>query len=317
MSYRLTVRHDVESDLQRVAAEQIGRARQALEQESPVDAIHRLRQRCKKLRALLRLVRPTLGKRYAGENRRFRNLARSVASQRDEQVLIETFDALMRRYAEQIDRRHFSAIRRQLQARRRHSLAAAKKSEAGNEGAGEEGGDGQASALSETAALVAVLEQALSAVPNWTLSARGFDAVGEGLAESYRRGRRAWKRARRSPTTSELHEWRKQIKYHRYHCELLRDLWPAEMKTRSREAHRLSDWLGEDHDLATLRASLDDDVMAHLGMRQRAQLAALIEQRRQVLSTQAFALGRRLYAEPTKALHQRFARYWQGASGKS
>jgi hypothetical protein len=67
------------------------------------------------------------------------------------------------------------------------------------------------------------------------------------------------------------------------------------MKRLAREAHRLSDTIGEDHDLAILeeRASERPDRFADEAM--VGELADVIERRRDELRQQALKVGWRLY----------------------
>jgi len=292
--YRLKMQESTEASVQRIAIEQIERAQSALRDraDDPVNAIHVLRQRCKKLRALLRLVRPALGdKRYRKENRRFRDLARRVAGNRDDQVLVETFERLLNLHAAELDRRHYSAIRRKLVARRDATL---------------EGAD-----TPDWEALASALSDARDAVAGWTLASQDYAAVSGGLVGSYTQAREALREARRTPSTAAHHEWRKRVKYHRHHCELLRPLWTAAFKMRAQEAHRLSDLLGEDHDLAMLGLALDAEDMQRIGPERREALSRLVGRRRHTLQGDAEALGQRLFAESPKALNKRVECYWQ------
>ncbi|KFF48820.1 hypothetical protein GY26_11115 [Gammaproteobacteria bacterium MFB021] len=295
MPYRLDLSQPLEDETRRIALEQIARARRALLEAPPVEAIHELRKCCKKIRALLRLVRPALGKRYARENRRFRDLARQVSGRRDEQVLLETFDALLAHYRDEIDRRHYTAIRARLKARRERTLA-------------DESGVNGESAV-DTPALEAALDEARQAVLGWRLKDAQRDAWQAGLAMTYRRLDDAGETAAEEGSVVALHEWRKRVKYHRYHCELLRSLWKAPLTVRAEEAHRLSDLLGDDHDLAMLAAALDDADMQRISAERRQALGSLVARRRLSLQRSAMPLGTRLAAESPKALSKRFKRY--------
>ncbi len=60
------------------------------------DVVHDLRKRCKRVRALLRLVRDSLGEDvYKSENRVLRDAARGLSPVRDAVVLIEVHDELV------------------------------------------------------------------------------------------------------------------------------------------------------------------------------------------------------------------------------
>ena len=107
------------------------------------------------------------------------------------------------------------------------------------------------------------------------------EALVPGLERAYRRGRKRMHEAEEDPTTERLHEWRKRAKDHWYHVRLVRDAWPQELEARADEVHRLTDLLGDDHDLAVLadevqsagETSDDRDLLAAID-RRRADLQA-------------------------------------------
>jgi hypothetical protein len=75
------------------------------------------------------------------------------------------------------------------------------------------------------------------------------------------------------------------------------------------EAHRLSDLLGDDHDLALLATTVagdESEIKADVD-----PVIALIEHRRGQLQTEAFFLGERLFAERPSAFRRRMRVYWR------
>ena len=83
-------------------------------------AVHEARKCCKKLRALLRLVRPAISARtYRGENTAFRDAARPLTAVRDAKVLIETLDKLGQHFAKRVRGQPFAPIRKELMAYQR------------------------------------------------------------------------------------------------------------------------------------------------------------------------------------------------------
>ncbi|HJL46216.1 MAG TPA: CHAD domain-containing protein, partial [Polyangiaceae bacterium LLY-WYZ-15_(1-7)] len=95
MSFALEADEPVEGAVRRVAREQLEKALD--EAKSPViaDAVHDLRKRAKKVRALLRLVRKAAPELYARENARVRDAQGLLSSFRDAAALVETFDELL------------------------------------------------------------------------------------------------------------------------------------------------------------------------------------------------------------------------------
>src|SRR5262249_3257299 len=76
------------------------------------------------------------------------------------------------------------------------------------------------------------------------------------LGGNLRRAGRGFRAAVRHPTDEGRHEWRKRAKYARHHFELLRKVAPTALRPVAKAWSRLGDGLGDDHDLAVLRAAL-------------------------------------------------------------
>ena len=70
MSYRFEPGEKVERGVKRMAREQIDKALAEIDSDEldVHERVHQVRKRCKKLRAIARLVRPALGSQYAGIN---------------------------------------------------------------------------------------------------------------------------------------------------------------------------------------------------------------------------------------------------------
>jgi hypothetical protein len=107
-----------------------------------------------------------------------------------------------------------------------------------------------------------------------------------------------------------VHETRKALKKERsLLLRLLEPISPGTMHGHAQEAHRLSDLLGDDHDLAVLRASLVASGAA-LPV-DLDSVIMLIDHRREQLQAEATLVGTRLYAEKPKAFRRRIHRYWK------
>ena len=280
-----------EKNLRRVALSQIDKAiAEAGDDGLPrAERVHQVRKRGKKLRGLVRLVRPAFPG-YAAENAAFRDIARTLAPARDAAVLQQAYDAVMDAYAETVDRPPFAPIRAEL-TRRRNAL---------DEEAIETALYDARSALSEAA----VRAEA------WELDESGFDAVAGGLKKTAKRARARMADAEADPTPAALHAWRKRVKYHRYHMRLLAPLWPAAFEARETAADRLGDLLGAHHDLAVLAETLRAGPDAFGDAKTLSAFLALVARRQKELEAEAFPLGRRLFAEKPRHLATRTEALW-------
>ncbi len=293
MPYRILEHESVEEGLRRVSREQIHRAINEIDGDLGLhETVHQVRKRCKKVRAVLRLVRLEAGFSYSHENARFRDAARRLSDLRDLTARLETFDLLMNRFEETEQTARFSPIHNALEASRRDFVTNGIDAEARMSSFRDE------------------MEKAWEDVGDWTLSTEGFTAVRKGLMKTYRRGRKALRKAYADPSDDRFHELRKRAKYHWYHMRLLQDGWKPVVKARCTQQQYVSDLLGDDHDLAILRRTL----LREAG---RFEMHALVDdclrllaKRRAELQTDARFAAERLYAEPPEALADRFNTYW-------
>jgi CHAD domain-containing protein len=247
------------------------------------------------MRSLLRLVRPQFPETYRKENSHFRDAAAALSDLRDTGAVIECYDALIAHFENEVQRGELGPIRAALTRER-------KKAEASVED--------PAVPLAEFRG--AMLE-ARSRVEGWQLAEKGFAALAPGLTMAYRRGRNAMRKACAEPTVDAFHEWRKRSKDLRYHSHLLQNTWKPVLRAWRQQVRDLSDYLGDDHDLAVLRAVLEGGVAGPPDSRRVQVLLGLIDRRSLQLRAHARALGQRIYAEKPKAFRARMARYWKVA----
>jgi CHAD domain-containing protein len=297
MPYRLSVDDDVASSVRACAREQLAAAAERLERagEDPVTAVHEARKHLKKTRALLRLVRPALGRRaYRRENDALRAAALALSGTRDADVLAQTAPKLAEHATGRLSAGTFEQLTAALAAE-----AAARR--------------GRAADAPPLATVVGALRAAELRVEAWPLEEADWETVLAGLTRAYARGRVAFAVARAEPTAELLHAWRKRAKDLWYHQRLLAPAWPAVLEAQAEEAHALSELLGDDHDLAVLAGRLaTDGAAAPLPPAvdaERGELRALVAHRSEQLRAEATRLGRRVYAESPKAFSRRVGRY--------
>ncbi len=295
MTFRIQTEETVDAAVRRIASEQIDKAVKEINNPSigRHETVHQVRKRCKKIRGLVRLVRPPLGDLYKSENARYRDAARELSGIRDAGAQLECFEALAETFRAPFADGAFDAIRGELEDRKQRVLREQQDFDVKLENFVEEVEAGKQSARS------------------WELSGTGYRAIEGGLRKTYCRGRRAMEAAYADPSDENFHEWRKRVKYHRYHTRLLRDIWPPVMQPLRKELKQLSDLLGDDHDLAILKQTLLDDPDAFGPKRDLQAFLGLIDRRRAELQAMAGTLGQRVYAEKPKSFVRRLGRYWQ------
>jgi hypothetical protein len=139
----------------------------------------------------------------------------------------------------------------------------------------------------------------------------GWDAVADGLGDSYRGGRRAMVTAYERQRDVDFHEWRRAIEDHGDHLRLLAAVWPEEMGGRLDVLEHLGSLLAEADDLSLFAETLSREPRGLDGGGDGKVLLGRIKQRQQALRAMARPLGRRLFAEPPSAFKRRLHQYWK------
>jgi hypothetical protein len=164
--------------------------------------------------------------------------------------------------------------------------------------------------------VVAMLDAVAGRVDDWPLEHSDWTTVAKDMEQAYRRGRRALATVEEEPTVEHLHDWRKRVKDLWYHQRLVSSAWPGVVGAQADEAHRLSELLGDDHDLAVLAGLFTGDEGA--GPRppvpvDPGPLLGVIAERRGEILEEARRLGARVYAERPKAFGRRMRGYLEVA----
>jgi CHAD domain-containing protein len=282
-----------QDELRRIGRVQVDRALDELDEGDRHHAVHAVRKRGKKVRALLRLVRPAAPELYQRENAAFRDMMRRVSADRDAGVAVETYDDLLARFSEDGVADELAPVRAALAQRRTEVL-------------GEQ-------LDTHLDAIRMDLLAARDRVDDWELAGDGFEVFEGGLVKTYGRARARMGDAYDDATSAAFHEWRKRAKYHRYHLRLLQDAWKPVVKAQRGQVHELTDLLGEDHDLAVLRQDLVAEPERFGGDRLVAALCGLLDRRRAELQSAALGIGRRCFAEDPEHLVARLRTYWDSA----
>jgi CHAD domain-containing protein len=258
------------------------------------EAVHETRKRLKRLRAALRLQRSAIGaETYRQENTAFREMGRKLSAPRDAMVLIETLDELTERFRDELRPDTTGPLRARFVQAHKRALTRLRRDEATID------------------AVRGELAEARERSAAWTFDADGFEALRPGLERIYRRGRRSMRAAAEEPSTEHLHEWRKRSKDFWHAVQILRPAAPKRMKTLAKRAHQLSDLLGDDHDLAVLRAQVERAGGSFEHEAGRAALLAAIDRRRLALQRDAFKLGAKIYEARPKSFGRSVERGWR------
>lgn len=284
---------DVQSGLRRIAASQLEKGLSELRDDtlSQAERVHQARKRCKKLRGLIRLVRPAFDG-YSDENKTFRDAARSLSAIRDATAVLESLEAVEQHFDTELKKAALGPLRDAL-IERRDALDKAEVEEH----------------LSD---MRLTFREAAERAETWSLDESGTDAFAQGAAKTYKRARKAMAQARKNGTAEDFHEWRKRVKYHWYHLRLLKRIWPPVMKGYVEQADTLSDELGDHHDLAVL--SLTANALLGETSETAELLDGLADARQARIEESCLVRGEKIFADSPKEVAERWASWWDSAA---
>ena len=277
--------------VRRVALSQIDAALSEIDGKelTPEQIVHQVRKRCKKLRALIRLVRPGLAD-YARENAAFRDLARMLSGVRDQDVLIHSCDRIGQHFGKDADADIMYALCARLATDKEERTA---------------GGPDRLADFRNG------MVQARERAQMWVIEGDGFAAFAGGLCQGLKRARDAMAHARHDPLPDAMHEWRKHVKYHAYQARLFREIWPEMMQVHTTALSDLADLLGEHHDMAVLQQRLAERPHDYGGAEAVRHICGLSHELQENIADASFRSGARLLAERPRALAARWESYWQ------
>ncbi|MGH8947753.1 MAG: CHAD domain-containing protein [Acidimicrobiia bacterium] len=269
------------------------------------EAVHRTRKSTKRIRAMLRLVRYEVGEQvYQHENGWMRDTARLLSEVRTSSVMVQGVSDIREMYEPLLAEGTFDEVLERTTIYR----------------------DRTEQRVMEDPAIVprvvANLERARGRYESWPTDpdARSvygigirhdFRAIGPGLEAMHARGRHQMVAAYKTQRPESFHRWRKRVKFLKHQMEILTPLWPEVMIGMAVTLDRISELLGQDHDLAELLHALADRPDLCPNPLERSLMSALAEQRRSDLQTACRILGRRIYAETPSAFRGRVGAYWE------
>lgn len=290
MSKRAATSHE---EVRRLALRQmeLGRAElaSALSRGCTDAAIHAVRVRLKKTRALLRLLDNALGADYCRRQQTaLRRLHHALGAARDRAVLISTAERMIVRCRGKLPDAFGRELLRRLNDEHGSALHAAR---------------GAMAALKLMELRLTGIEAAIRAAPASRFTRQGVLLA---AADEYARVRHRLARAIDAGRDEDLHRLRRAVKRLGYHRRLLRRQWPGDWPLDARRLDKLGDRLGEHQDLCillTTPARLRDRTT----IGGYAAFEAATRRRRDRLARQALKLAGRLLDQRPRRLRQRLS----------
>jgi CHAD domain-containing protein len=257
VAFRLKPDESVRHGLRRLARKELQHAHDEL-RDAPRpsdDAIHEARKSIKKVRTILGLMEADDGSGLNRATTRLRNVNRRLSRLRDADAIVEILRKLRHENPRLLTKYAFVRIRRQLSARKSDEMNAATPS-----------------AWKEVTRDIRALRRD---VKGWQSAHPQFTLLAAGIGETYRRGREALRRARKTGSAAAFHEWRKEIKALWYALRLIEG-GSRQLGRDVRALHSAEAWLGDEHNVVVLCKELSDDrsICQEAADRDRLRVAA-------------------------------------------
>jgi NhaA family Na+:H+ antiporter len=293
VGYRLEPGQPITHEVRRIAARQIELAIEGLTNTGTGehdDSVHTARRHIKKVRALIRLVRPAMGRRSRSVTAVLRVVSQLLAPIADGQATVDTLARVATRHGSHLPSDVAATVCAWLV--RRESMAY------------------EDAALCDTfETAVGLLRASRDAVDDWHLRTKGFHAVGCGLKRTARAGARAMARAKATSRSGDYHAWRQRVKDQWLQVRLLQARCGGGLALDERRLEALDGYLGECHNCAILREVLTADSM--LSHDDAARCLRAVRRHERQLRRCARRLGKAIYHETPNAFVTRVRRLWR------
>jgi CHAD domain-containing protein len=292
VAYRLEADQRVGEEVRRLIDKQLAAAialGERVGDSMSANEIHQARRHIKKVRALIRLVRPALGDRYKPMDRRLRSVSRLLGPIADGEAVVDALDRLGRRYSG-LSGHTGAAIRAGLLARAARSAQLAQNGRTPR-------------------AMRRQLQAEQKRVQAWKNGIGGLRTIARGLECTARDARRAMALAAAHPTIENYHSWRRRVKGHWLQIRLIQERCGNRLRGDELRLERLDGVLGEYHNCVLLIQVLTDDALISRG--DTARVVRLIRRFQAELRRKALKTGAAIYQEKPGALVKRVTRLWK------
>jgi hypothetical protein len=249
--------------------------------------VHEVRKHLKKLRAAIRLAAGEVGqRRHRREDRGLRQVGRLVSDLRDAQVRLQTLVQLRDIAIRRTGKNPFPRIE-DLLSIERDSFSAA--------------------FAGWQAHAIPMLESVGERLGRWPTETLGWKQICDAVAKTYRSGQRRLARTIKDPEPECFHRWRQRMKDLWYQLRILQPLNRLVLEEIADDAGTLGHLLGRSHDFGFLLSRLENERGDEALQTEIARLEKLVRKRSAKLQLDALELGRRFYAESTKAFAKRIS----------
>jgi CHAD domain-containing protein len=261
--------------------------------KNPIDfdvSIHETRKNVKKIRAILRLLKNNIDiQAYLNLNIEFRDSGRKLSSLRDAEALLETLDKIK-------TKKNTSQI--SIENTRIQLLQYKEKITS------------EFLSNYDIALIIENFENLEKSFVNLEFFGKDNLVFNSGLQNIYTNCINLMKNCRKDGSDIDFHEWRKQVKYLWNSIMFFQKIWNPVLAAYSDEIHKLSDYLGDMHDLTVLYKMIVNNQI-ELAADDQERMLELIDNLRDKLKKSSFSLGFKLFIDKPSVFSKRLNKWWR------
>jgi CHAD domain-containing protein len=293
MAFQLDPAKNLSENARKLGARQIDAVLKRLAIKSKqARAVHEARKTMKRLRALLRLIKPALDKKtFRVNEEQLKEIGRSLSGARDIQAMLECIAKLEAAEPDAAKEPVGIALKDHLEIQRRE----AESELLGRSGSG----------------LQKQLRQVKKAFAGLQIEGVGAEIIFTSIQKDYAAARDAFHHAYEAERDEAFHEWRKLVQRHWRQLLLIEAGWPSMIRQQINIVNELADMLGDDHDLYMLADRIRGADKALGNQKQIDAYLALCRSRQEILRMRAKLLGERLFSEKPASIAARLTAYWR------
>lgn len=256
------------------------------------EKIHEIRKSLKKIRAILRLYRDSIGySTYHRANVFYRDLGRKISLPRDKQVLLQFGQKIIEQAPENIRNHNTEKLIATLEKHREDSLSEIKKNK-----------------------VLETIEKELQKTnPDHGLVIKneGFKVIKGGVKRIYKQARKYMNSILKDSDNSKIHDFRKRVKYLRYQMSILRPIYPVMINAYRRTLKNISDDIGLYRDYTLFHDMMLNYDFFNLNDNQREFINGYIKEEKEKAFVRALEPSKKFFLDTSGSFVKKLSKYYQ------
>ncbi len=261
-------------------------------QEDIHESIHDVRRSYKRIRAVLRLMKPDIPMdAYNRENKLLRDLSRKFSGARNLHVFAEEFDNIIAAGILKLPEAIVKEIRQFFREKENSAVKLLLN-------------------LDMFSVIGKKNEEAKERVAAIDFSSLGAHTIYKGVSNVFAWGQKQMIHSQQFPTDDNLHEMRKRVKSLMYVVRLIKDVSPVFFNGYYKGLKTASLALGEDHNMAEMVNYIDTIAEQLIPLTEKQKIHEYIISQRQQIQVDVWPLIAKLYTGQAGEFSKRIKAYW-------